>query len=75
MKEKLRFGLAQVVEVFVEAVETLRIHGFTENGMKDAGCAAGNLGRFCIVKDVKNNYCHGGGMTCGHPFQIGAAER
>ena len=41
MQEKPRFELEQVVEVFVEVVETLQTQGFTETGMKDAGSVGG----------------------------------
>ena len=37
MQEKHRFEAAQVVEVFVEVVETLHTNGFTKIGMQDAG--------------------------------------
>lgn len=45
------------VEVFVEVVETLQIKGFTENGMQDARRTGGFFRWFCVVKNVKNNYC------------------
>ena len=38
VKEKNHFRANGGVEVFVEVVETLQIHAYPENGMKDARC-------------------------------------